>query len=83
MLYTDAVYANICQRTGSISTYTVFLRDGTLCCPVAWHTYVDIKSVIDAIYSTKMVDDKRLSNDVAALKESLYATKMIHSYGTV
>jgi hypothetical protein len=120
VLFTDAAHANICQGTGSISAYTVFLTDGTLCCPLDWqankikrvvrstlaaetlglqegfeatfylqnllkeifgilvpiHAYVDNKSVIDAIHSTKLVDDKRLRIDIAALKESLCATEM-------
>ena len=33
--------------------------------------YVDNKSVVDAVYSTKMVDDKRLCLDIAAVWESL------------
>ena len=39
--------------------------------------YVDHKSVIEAVYSTKIVDDKRLRVDIAAISESLatpYAT---------
>ena len=31
--------------------------------------YVDTKSVIEAILSTKLVDDKRLQVDIAAIKE--------------
>ena len=33
--------------------------------------YIDNKSVVDAIYSTKLVDDKRLRLDIAAIRESL------------
>ena len=33
--------------------------------------YVDNKSVIEAVYSTKLVDDKRLRVDIAAISESL------------
>ena len=33
--------------------------------------YVDNKSVIEAVYSTKLVDDKRLRIDIAAISESL------------
>ena len=33
--------------------------------------YVDNKSVIDAVHSTKLVDDKRLRVDLAAISESL------------
>ncbi|XP_053390666.1 uncharacterized protein LOC128553510 [Mercenaria mercenaria] len=33
--------------------------------------YVDNKSVIDAVHSTKLVDDKRLRVDIAAISESL------------
>lgn len=33
--------------------------------------YVDNKSVIEAVYSTKLVDDKRLRVDIAAINESL------------
>lgn len=33
--------------------------------------YTDNKSVIQAIHSTKMVDDKRLRIDISAIKESL------------
>ena len=33
--------------------------------------YVDNKSVIQAVYSTKLVDDKRLRVDIAAISESL------------
>ena len=33
--------------------------------------YVDNKSIIEAILSTRLVDDKRLRVDVAAIKESL------------
>lgn len=33
--------------------------------------YVDDKSVIEAVYSTKLVDDKRLRVDIAAISESL------------
>ena len=33
--------------------------------------YVDNKSVIEAISSTKMVDDKRLQVDMAAIQELL------------
>lgn len=33
--------------------------------------YVDNKSVVEAVHSTKMVDDKRLCIDIAAIKQSL------------
>ena len=33
--------------------------------------YVDNKSVVDAVHSTKLVEDKGLRLDVAALKQSL------------
>ena len=33
--------------------------------------YVDNKSVIEAVYSTKLVDDKRLRVDIAAISQSL------------
>ena len=33
--------------------------------------YVDNKSVIEALFSTRMVEDKRLRVDVAAIQESL------------
>ena len=33
--------------------------------------YVDNKSVIEAVYSTRLVDDKRLRVDIAAISESL------------
>ena len=33
--------------------------------------YVDYKSVTEAVYSTKLVDDKRLMIDIAAISESL------------
>ena len=33
--------------------------------------YVDNKSVIEAVSSTKLVDDKRLRVDIAAISESL------------
>ena len=33
--------------------------------------YVDNKSVIEVVYSTKLVDDKRLRVDIAAISESL------------
>ena len=33
--------------------------------------YIDNKSVIEAILSTRMVDDKRLRVDVAAIQELL------------
>ena len=33
--------------------------------------YVDNRSVIEAIFSTKLVEDKRLRIDIAAIKESL------------
>ena len=38
--------------------------------------YVDNKSVVDAIHSTKVVDDKRLRIDIAALKENLAASEL-------
>ena len=33
--------------------------------------HVDNKTVIEAVYSTKLVDDKRLRVDIAAVSESL------------
>jgi hypothetical protein len=33
--------------------------------------YIDNKSVVEAVYSTKLVDDKRLRIDIAAIAESL------------
>lgn len=33
--------------------------------------YVDNKSVVEALYSTKMVGDRRLRIDIAAIKQSL------------
>ena len=33
--------------------------------------YIDNKSTLDAIHSTKFVDDKRLVVDIAAMKEEL------------
>ena len=33
--------------------------------------YVDNKSVIEAVYSTKLADDKHLRIDIAAISESL------------
>ena len=33
--------------------------------------YVDNKSVIEAVYLTKLVDDERLREDIAAISESL------------
>ena len=34
--------------------------------------YVDNKSVTEAVHSTRMVDDRRLRLDIAAIKESLH-----------
>ena len=36
--------------------------------------YVDNKSVIEAVHSTKLVDDKRLRVDIAAISKSLTRT---------
>ena len=38
--------------------------------------YVDNKSVIEAVQSTKLVDDKRLRVDIAAISESLTRTEV-------
>ena len=38
--------------------------------------YVDNKSVIEAMYSTKLVDDKRVRVDIAAISESLAKTEV-------
>ena len=38
--------------------------------------YVDNKSVIEAVHSTKLVDDKRLRVDIAAISESLTRTEV-------
>ena len=41
--------------------------------PIPLEAYVDNKSVVEAVHSTSMVDDKRLRLDVCTLKESLKA----------
>ena len=38
--------------------------------------YVDSKSVIEAVHSTKLVDDTRLRVDIAAISESLTRTEL-------
>ena len=38
--------------------------------------YVDNKSVIEAVHSTKLVDDKPLRVDIAAISESLTRTEV-------
>ena len=38
--------------------------------------FVDNKSVIEAILSTRLVEDKRLRIDISAIKESLQQNKM-------
>ncbi|CAC5381686.1 unnamed protein product [Mytilus coruscus] len=40
--------------------------------------YIDNKSVVEAVYSTKLVDDKRLRIDIAAIAESL-ASKEVNN----
>lgn len=116
VLFTDAAHANICENTGSVAAFVLFLVDASgVCCPIDWQAckikrvvrstlaaetlslqegtdaafyvqsllkeslvinvpivaYVDNKSVCQALYSTKLVDDKRLRIDIAALQESL------------
>ncbi len=43
------------------------LEEGSI--PIA--AYIDNKSVVEAVHSTKMVDDKRLRLDIAAVQQSL------------
>ena len=38
--------------------------------------YVDNKSVIEDVHSTKLVDDKRLRVDIAAISESVIRTEV-------
>ena len=38
--------------------------------------YVDNKRIIEAVHSTKLVDDKRLRVDIAAISESLTRTEV-------
>jgi hypothetical protein len=115
VLYTDASHANICEGTGSVGAYILFLSDTEKSCPIDWHAskikrvvrstlvaetlslqqgfeaayyisrilremlgvdvpiqaVVDNKSVVESVYSTRMVNDKRLRIDIAALKENL------------
>ena len=35
------------------------------------YAYVDNKNVVEAVHSTKIVDDKRLGIDIAAIQQSL------------
>ena len=42
--------------------------------------FVDNKSVIEAILSTRLVEDKRLRIDIAAIKESLHYEHIKHTY---
>ena len=44
--------------------------------------YIDNKSVIEAILSTRMVDDKRLRVDVAAIQELLKFHDIIRIHGS-
>ena len=53
--------------------YREMLADilGFECKAINIEAYVDNRSVIEAIFSTKLVEDKRLRIDIAAIKESL------------
>ncbi len=37
VVYTDASHANICNGTGSVGAYVIFLTDGVVYCPLDWH----------------------------------------------
>ena len=37
---------------------------------------IDNKSVVEAIHSTKVVNDKRLNTDISAIKQSLKSTEI-------
>ena len=39
--------------------------------------YVDNKSLVEAVHSTKLVDDKRLRLDIGAIKESLHKREVV------
>ena len=60
------------------AVYTNHLIQEMLCADIPIMAYVDNKGVVEAVKSTKMVDDKRLRLDIAALKESL-ENKELHS----
>lgn len=122
VVFTDAAHANICNGTGSVGAYVVFLVDSDgKCCTLAWKAnkikrvvrsslaaetlslqeglecalyiqklicelfgqisvpitaFVDNKSVVQAIQSTSLVDDKRLRIDIAAIKEELSTSQI-------
>ena len=49
------------------------LLEEILCCPkcIKIECIIDNKSLFDTIYSSKIIEDKRLSVDISALKEKL------------
>ena len=118
ILYSDASYANLPDKTSSTLGYIIWLvGDNNRCCPLSWRAnkikricrstltaetmalvegleeclylrallyelqifnsengiscYVDNMSLRDAVYSTKLVDDKRLRIDIASIKEMM------------
>jgi hypothetical protein len=47
------------------------------------YAFVDNKSEIDSVYSTKLVDDKRLRIDIAALSECVTRCEVVHGTKTI
>ena len=68
ILYTDAVHANICQGTGSICAYIVFITDGTSCCSLDWQAN-KIKRVVRST----------LAAETLGLQEGFEATFYLHN----
>ncbi|CAC5390512.1 unnamed protein product [Mytilus coruscus] len=70
-----------CVVRSTIAAEALSLQDGHLRLKhqtIPIEAYIDNKSVVEAVYSTKLVDDKRLRIDIAAIAESL-ASKEVNN----